>query len=127
MGLAIALVLTLITGVSVYIFWAHIWWFPPPISTLGPAVDHQFNMTLIMTGVAFVLAQLGLAYFVWKYRERGDGRKAVYSHGSTALEVTWTTAAAIVFIGLNLVGYRIWARSEERRVGKECRWRWGSS
>ncbi|PYV21678.1 MAG: cytochrome C oxidase subunit II, partial [Acidobacteria bacterium] len=62
-----------------------------------------------MTGVVFVLAQLGLAYFVWKYRERGDGRKATYSHGNNALEVGWTTAATVVFIGLNLIGYRIWA------------------
>ncbi len=109
MALAMAVVIALITLISVYIFGAKVWWMPPSISTHGPAVDHQFNLTLIVTGVVFVLAQLGLAYFVWKYRERGDGRKATYSHGNNALEVGWTSAAAIVFIGLNLIGYRIWA------------------
>src|SRR5437870_11324528 len=109
MALAMAVVIALITLISVYIFGAKVWWMPPSISAHGPAVDHQFNLTLIVTGVVFVLAQLGLAYFVWKYRERGDGRKATYSHGNNALEVGWTTAAAIVFIGLNLIGYRIWA------------------
>ena len=109
MGLAIAVVIALITLISVYIFGAKVWWMPPSISTHGPAVDHQFNLTLVVTGAVFVLAQLGLAYFVWKYRERGDGRKATYSHGNNALEVGWTSAAAIVFIGLNLIGYRIWA------------------
>ena len=109
MALAIAVVIALITLISVYIFGAKVWWMPPSISTHGPAVDHQFNLTLVVTGAVFVLAQLGLAYFVWKYRERGDGRKATYSHGNNALEVVWTSAAAIVFIGLNLIGYRIWA------------------
>jgi len=109
MALAIALVLALITVVSVYIFWAHVWWFPASIVAHGAAMDRQFNLTLIICGIVFVLAQLGLAYFVWKYRERGDGRKVIYSHGNNQLEATWTTAAAIVFIGLNLLGYRVWA------------------
>ena len=109
MGLAFAIVVALITLISVYIFAAHIWWFPPAISTHGAAIDHQFNLTLVITGVIFVLAQLGLAYFAWKYRHRDDGRKATYSHGNNTLEVAWTAAAAVLFIGVNLLGYRIWA------------------
>lgn len=109
MALAIALVVALITVVSVGLFWAQIWWFPVDISTHGPSVDRQFMLTLIITGVIFVLAQSGLAYFVWRYRDRGDGRKSSYSHGNNKLEATWTIAAAIMFIGLNLMGYRVWA------------------
>jgi|SRR6266700_1089070 len=109
MGFAIALVLFLITAVSVYIFAGHVWWFPVDISTHGAAIDHQFKLTLLVTGVVFVLAQLGLAYFVWKYRDRRDNRRVVYSHGNNKLEATWTTAATILFVGLNLMGYRIWA------------------
>jgi cytochrome c oxidase subunit 2 len=109
MALAIALVIAVITVISVYVFWAHVWWLPVDVSTHGASIDHQFLMTLIMTGIVFVLAQLGLAYFVWKYRDRGDRRPAKYSHGNNALEITWTTAAFIVFVGLNLLGYRSWA------------------
>jgi cytochrome c oxidase subunit II len=109
MGLAIAVVLVLITAISVYVFAGHVWWFPVDISTHGAAIDHQFNLTLVVTGVVFVLAQIGLGYFVWKYRDRRDGRPVVYSHGNNRLEATWTTAAAVLFIGLNLMGYRIWA------------------
>jgi cytochrome c oxidase subunit 2 len=47
---------------------------------------------------------------VWKYRDRGDKRRAIYSHGNNKLEVVWTTAAAILFIGLNLMGFRAWAK-----------------
>src|SRR5207249_9018480 len=109
MALAMAVVIALITVISVYIFGAKVWWMPPSISTHGPAVDHQFKLTLLVTGVVFVLAQLGLAYFVWKYRDRRDNRRVVYSHGNNKLEATWTTAATILFVGLNLMGYRIWA------------------
>jgi cytochrome c oxidase subunit II len=110
MGLALALVVAVFTIVSVYIFWAHIWWFPVDISTHGAAIDHQFNLTLIICGVIFVAAQLGLAWFAWKYRDRGDGRKVIYSHGHNKLEATWIIAAAILFIGLNLMGYQSWAQ-----------------
>ncbi len=109
MALALALIVTLITLISVYFFWAHTWWLPEDISTHGHLIDHQMVLTFVLTGIIFVLAQLGLAYFMWKYRDRGDGRKATYSHGNNKLEATWTTAAAILFIGLNLMGYRIWA------------------
>lgn len=109
MALAFALVLVLITIVSVYIFAAHVWWMPVAISTHGAAVDRQFILTLVICGTIFILAQFGLAWFVFKYRDKGDGRKVIYSHGNNRLESTWTAAAAILFIGLNLMGYRIWA------------------
>ena len=109
MGLAIALVVIIITVLSGYFFLAHTWWFPIDISTHGAAIDHQFMLTLIITGIIFFAAQFSLAYAVWKYRDRKDGRKARYSHGNNAMEFTWTLAAAILFIGLNLMGYKTWA------------------
>jgi cytochrome c oxidase subunit 2 len=111
MALAIALVVTLITLISVGLFAAKVWWFPVDIVKHGPAMDHQFLITLVICGIIFVAAQLGLAYFVWKYRDKGDGRKVIYSHGNNKLELTWTLAAAVVFIGLNFMGYSIWART----------------
>lgn len=110
MALAVAIAVVLITLISGYFFLAHTWWFPVGISTFGKDIDHQFMLTLVVTGIIFVLAQVGLAYFVWKYRDRGDRRKTIYSHGNNALEAMWTTLAAILFIGLNLMGYHIWAR-----------------
>ncbi len=109
MALAIAVVLALITLVSVALFLGHVWWIPVDISAHGGPIDHQITLTFIIAGIIFVAAQLGLAYMVWKYRDRHDGRKAIYSHGNNKLEATWTIAAAILFIGLNLMGYRIWA------------------
>lgn len=109
MALALALVVALITVISVALFWARIWWFPEDISTHGHAIDDQFKLTLIVTGVIFIAAQLGLAYLIWKNRDKKDARKADYSHGNNKLEAVWTIATAVLFIGLNLMGYRIWA------------------
>jgi cytochrome c oxidase subunit 2 len=108
-ALALALVVAAITVVCVVLFWTHAWWFPPDISVHGPAIDHQFMLTLVVTGIVFVLAQLSLAYLVWRNRDRGGSRKAVYSHGNNRLEVTWTIAAFVLFVGLTFMGYHIWA------------------
>lgn len=110
MALAVALVITLITLATVYAFWTHLWWLPVDISVHGPRIDHQFALTLVICGVIFVAAQMGLAIFIWKYRDRGDGRTVTPSRGHPRAEVAWTAAAAVVFIGLNFLSYRVWAR-----------------
>ena len=109
MALAISLLVAGITAVSVFLFWSRIWWFPPNISVHGDAMDQQMILTLLCAGVIFVLAQLGLAYFIWRHRE-GSGRQAIYSHGNDKLEVTWTVATAVFFIGLGILAQDIWAK-----------------
>ena len=110
MALLLALVLAAITAVTVALLGMHVWWFPPDIAVHGPAIDHLFSVTFIITGVIFVAAQLGLAYLVWAHRSRGDGRRAVYSRGRDSIEILWLAAAAILFIGLEFMGYQTWAR-----------------
>ena len=58
---ALATFLVIFTIVTVYLFVAKIWWFPPTITQFGTQIDDQFHRTLVITGVVFVLAQLGLA------------------------------------------------------------------
>ena len=61
-AMAMAVFLVFLTTVTVYIFWAKIWWFPrrlPPISAMK--IDAQFARTFIITGIVFVAAQFGLA------------------------------------------------------------------
>ena len=61
---ALAVFLLVFTGITVYLFIAKPWWFPPAITDVGKLIDSQFHRTLIITGVVFVLAQLGLAHHV---------------------------------------------------------------
>jgi len=90
-----------------YVFIGHYWWFPPPISAHGIAYDDQFTITLVVTGVIFFLAQMALGWVIFKFRD--DGKRATYSHGNNKLEAIWTSATAVLFIGLVLFGTRIWA------------------
>jgi len=107
MASLLALVISLITLVSMYLFVAGPWGMPAAISEYGAAYDGQFKLTLIITGIIFFFAQLGLAYAVFRYRDRG--KWGTYSHGNNTLEALWTTATAILFIGLVLMGEHIWA------------------
>jgi len=109
MGLALLVVIWLITFASTYFFIAKTWWLPAGVSAAAAGIDQQFAFTYVVMGIVFVLAQCSLGYFVWKYRDRGQPSKAEYSHGNTTLEVVWTLLTAVLFVGLNLMGSRIWA------------------
>ena len=93
--------------IIVYFFAARTWWFPPPISQHGIAYDAQFTRTLVVVGIIFFLAQVALGYAIMRFRN--DGRRAGYSHGNNKLEALWTTATAVLFLGLVLMGTKIWA------------------
>ncbi len=103
----LAPVIWILTAVIVYFFFAKIWWFPPPISQHALAYDAQFTRTLVITGIIFVLAQCALGFVIVRFRNRGG--RAAHSHGNNRLEAVWTTATAILFLGLVVMGTRIWA------------------
>jgi len=109
MGLALLLLIWLITLASTYFFVAKTWWLPVGASAAAGWIDGQFTLTFIIMGIIFLAAQLGLGYIVWKYRETPNSPPVSYSHGNTTLEITWTTLTAILFIGLNLMGTKTWA------------------
>lgn len=103
----LSLLLVILVVVTVYIFVAEKFPAPPAITEVGQKIDHQYNLTLIVTGVVFVLSQLGLALFIFKYRDRGQ--KAHFSRGSNTLEILWTSATIILFVGLGIMARRAWA------------------
>lgn len=70
-------------------------------------VDRQYDLTLYVTGAAFVLAQLGLAYAVLRFRDRGQ--RASFIRGNLALEILWTSVTVIAFVGLGILGRNAWA------------------
>ena len=99
-------VITIALGLDVF---QQAWWFPEAITDHGPAVDRQFLITIIVCGIAFTAAQIGLGWVVWKYRDSPTKQRATYSHGSNRLEVVWTVVTAVVFISLAVMGQRVWA------------------
>jgi cytochrome c oxidase subunit 2 len=109
MGRALGVLIWLITLASVLLFTSTHWWFPPAISEHGPAYDRQFMITIIVVGIAFAAAQIGLGYTVWRYRATPDAPRATYSHGNNRLEIIWTVITAMIFITLGVMGQRVWA------------------
>lgn len=106
-ALLLALLLVLLVAATVYAFAAHLYPAPPPITSLGVLVDHQYNLTLYVTGIVFVLAQLGLAFAVVRFRDRSQ--RACFTHGNTFAEIIWTAATIIAFISLAVLGRKAWA------------------
>jgi cytochrome c oxidase subunit 2 len=109
MGRVLGVVIWIITLLSIWMFVSKRWWFPEAITEHGPRVDSQFMITIIVVGVAFAAAQIGLGWMVWKYRDRPGGERATYSHGNNRLEVLWTVVTAVIFISLAIMGQRVWA------------------
>ena len=90
------------------LFGSVLWWFPEGISEHASAIDAQFMRTLWVVGISFTAAQFALGYAVIRFGRKGDQR-AVYTHGSNKLEITWTTVTAAVFVILAIMGQRVWA------------------
>ncbi len=112
-GLLLFLALTIFVGITVYLFAIHYFSPPPPITMVGVQIDHQYDLTLYATGAAFVLAQLGLGWAVFRYRDRG--KPARFTRGNTAIEITWMVMTAAVFLGLGALAAKSWA---ETRIAK---------
>jgi len=95
--------------VTVYVFAADFPWNhpPAPINEVGRAVDQQYKMTLVVTATVFILSQLGLAFAVFAYRDHGQ--KVQFTRGNNTMEIMWTTATIILFLGLGVMGRRAWA------------------
>jgi cytochrome c oxidase subunit II len=111
MGRALAVIIWIVTLLSVLLFLSGKWWLPAAISNHAPALDRQFMITIIVVGISFTAAQVGLGWMVWKYRDTGKpADRALYSHGSNNLEVLWTVITAVVFITLGVMGQSVWAQ-----------------
>lgn len=110
-GALLALFLFVFVAITVYIYVAQVWPMPPSITQVGDWIDSQYNITLWVTGIIFILAQLGLAWVVFRYRDRGQhGQRARFSHGNTTLEILWTSATLILFLVLGAMAVHAWAQ-----------------
>jgi len=75
-----------------------------PASDHGVLVDRMLYITLLITFIVFVVTQIGLFWFCYKYQE-SDKRKAYYYPHNNKLEMIWTVIPAITLT--ILVGFGI--------------------
>ena len=75
-------------------------------SVEGARVDSMLWLTIAVTGIVFVLTQIVLFWFAYKYQD--SGRKVFYFPHNNKLEVIWTIIPAIVLTVLVVIGLRNW-------------------
>lgn len=76
-------------------------------SVQGEEIDKMLYITIAITGVVFVLTQVLLFWFAYKYQE-SDKRKSFYFPHNNKLELLWTTVPAIFLTVLVVFGLRFW-------------------
>jgi cytochrome c oxidase subunit 2 len=75
-----------------------------PASDHGVLIDRMLYITIGLTGIVFIITQVALFWFSYKYQE-SDTRKAYYYPHNNKLELIWTVIPAIaltVLVGFGL-------------------------
>ncbi len=103
---------------------------PESASVQGEQYDFMLKITLIVTGIVFVITQGLLFWFAFRYQSTEKRTSYFYAHNNR-LELVWTTIPALVMAVLVAIGLRNWLNitSEAPRdsqvvevVGKQFNW-----
>ncbi len=89
------------------------WILPEGVSTFAADIDRIYYLILGITATAFVIVEVTLVWFMFRYRAR-PGRKAHYTHGSMRAEVLWTAVPAVVVILIGILSGGVWNRIRGR-------------
>ncbi|MDB5197664.1 MAG: cytochrome oxidase subunit [Flaviaesturariibacter sp.] len=76
-------------------------------SNHGERIDKMLYITLAITGIVFLLTQIALFWFSYKYQEK-EGQKAFYYPHNNKLELIWTVIPAITLTVLVGFGLYYW-------------------
>jgi cytochrome c oxidase subunit 2 len=109
MALILALILWVMTALAVYLVFFAGYWLPPAWSDAARSYDTQFMITMVVVGISFVLAQVILGWFIFKYRDKGTG-KAAYIHGNSTIEIGGIILTGVVFVSLAIRSQFLWAQ-----------------
>jgi len=82
------------------------WTLPPNLAAGRMAIDETYYIILVLTAIAFVLVELGILWFIFRYRDR----EADYIHGNNTAEIIWTAIPAIAMVWLGLHSGGIWSQ-----------------
>jgi cytochrome c oxidase subunit 2 len=78
-----------------------------PASDHGERIDRMLYITLAITFIVFVITQVALFWFAFKYQEK-EGRKAYFFPHNNKLELIWTVIPAITLTVLVGFGLYYW-------------------
>lgn len=82
----------------------------PSASDHGANIDRMLWITLAVTGAVFIITQIILFWFAYRYQEK-EGERAFYYPHNNKLEVLWTTVPAIFLTVLVAFGIYYWFKA----------------
>lgn len=106
MVLALALILIVVAALEFH--YMSPWWLTP-IASNWQQMDDALLLTFIITGVAFVVINLFVAYALVRFRHR-EGVRASADHGSSKLEWSLVIATSIGIIAMLAPGLSVYAK-----------------
>lgn len=80
---------------------------PAASSAHGHLIDDLFNVTLLLTGIVFILTHIALFWFAYKYKYK-KGSFGYYYPENNKLELAWTIIPSIVLTVLVVMGIDAW-------------------
>lgn len=107
---AVLMLLFLIISGIVTLYYSVAWfddYHLPVASEHGVVTDKLFWITMVITGIAFVITQILLFYFAFRYRYKKNA-KAIFYPDNSKLELIWTVVPAVVLTVLILYGLKAW-------------------
>ena len=87
-------------------------WLPEDVSEHGRVIDGLFMFILYLTGAVFIVTELVLVYYMWKYDASSNDKPVKYSHGSHALELVWTILPAVTLLFIAIYQMEAWATAK---------------
>jgi cytochrome c oxidase subunit 2 len=108
-GAALGVLLGILIILTLWLFMAKPWWFPSLTSVHGAEIDGVFTAVLIVTGIAFVITQGLLGYFVARYGASGN-EHADYWHDNPKAEFFLLTGTAVILVVLVFMGQKVWLK-----------------
>ena len=90
-------------------------WLPRDISEHGRTIDHLFYFILWLTGFVFVITEVVLFWFLWRYNAKDNRDPVKYTHGSHNLEIVWTILPAVTLLFIAIYQMNAWADSKIRK------------
>ena len=87
-------------------------WLPRDVSEHGRTIDNLFFFILWLTGIAFIITEVVLCYFMWKYDDKTSEKPVKYSHGNHALELVWTILPSVTLLFIAVYQMKAWAAAK---------------
>jgi cytochrome c oxidase subunit II len=127
--MAMAVALVLIVVASVLFHFLSPWWATPLASNWGQ-MDEMLTITLVITGIFFVVINLFIVYTLLRFRHR-EGRQAAYQPDNRKLERWLIIATSVAIMGLLAPGLFVYAAyvtvpanaRDVEVVGQQWQWR----